>query len=394
MTLPHADETSTLLIIDAMDDAFIAQLKEQFGERLIYAPSMTAETLVGGNYLPTAGMILTRSTSLKNPAIYDQAPQLKAVMRAGSGTDNINLSKATSNNVAVLTALGANKTAVAEHAFAELCVLLKRQGRKLPTLMQQVIAARGIETTDAILKRDALPEHDHGIFNHFKNRTSSETLFDAEGQLTEDAKAALQNLLKEKTIFIDGITGHTGGAMAVLAKAAGATVLGVRSHHPEKGAINQQLTQAGMEILRHREDALARADIISLHLPLTDATKHLYAAEKFAVIKKGALIINNGRGDVVDAKALIATIQTGHIKGYAVDDELDVLHKLAPLIQDHCKNLVLSPHNAAKTLEAMAQVARYSKQAVQTIFTGELVENPLYTVIHSGIGTKNPAATR
>jgi (S)-sulfolactate dehydrogenase len=104
---------------------------------------------------------------------------------------------------------------------------------------------------------------------------------------------------------------------------------------------------------------LARADVISLHTPLTPATRHLINAAAIAQMKLGALLINTARGGVVDEIALVAALRAGHLAGAALD-----VFETEPLTADvgqrfaGIDNLILTPHIAGVTEESNVRVSK------------------------------------
>ncbi len=115
------------------------------------------------------------------------------------------------------------------------------------------------------------------------------------------------------------------------------------------------------------DDLLARADIISLHTPLTEETRGLIGARAFERMKPGAILLNTSRGGVVDQPALIAALRSGRLGGAG----LDVQHPEppaadSPLVQ--MDNVILTPHYASTTVEALADLAvKVNRQIIQLL---------------------------
>ena len=112
----------------------------------------------------------------------------------------------------------------------------------------------------------------------------------------------------------------------------------------------------------HSLDALlAIADIVSLHVPLTQTTRHLIDAGRLAQMKRGAILVNSARGGVVDEAALAAALRSGHLGGAALDVfEREPLAAGSPLAG--CPNLLLTPHIAGVTLESNVRVSMLSQR--------------------------------
>ena len=105
------------------------------------------------------------------------------------------------------------------------------------------------------------------------------------------------------------------------------------------------------------EELLAQADVVSLHVPLTDETRGMIGAEELALMKKTAVLVNTARGPVVDTKALSDALNSGRIAGAAIDvfDAEPPLDADEPLI--NAKNTVVTPHVAFATDESMIKRA-------------------------------------
>jgi len=138
------------------------------------------------------------------------------------------------------------------------------------------------------------------------------------------------------------------------------------------GRLTGQLGQAlGMRVIAHDaalppadatvpmrslDALLAEADVVSLHVPLSDGTRHLLDAARLAAMKPGAVLINTARGGVVDEAALAQALRTGRIAGAALDVfEAEPLPSGSPLAG--CPNLLLTPHIAGVTAEANERVS-------------------------------------
>ena len=152
-----------------------------------------------------------------------------------------------------------------------------------------------------------------------------------------------------KTIGIVG-TGAIGIRVAELAKAFGCKLLGY-SRSERKEAKDVGIEYCSLD------DLMKRADIITLHTPLTAETKHLISKEKIALMKENAILVNVARGGVVDSAALAAALNSGKIAGAG----MDVFETEPPVNTDHpllhSKNTVLTPHVAFATHESMVRRA-------------------------------------
>ena len=117
------------------------------------------------------------------------------------------------------------------------------------------------------------------------------------------------------------------------------------SFHPDPA----KAQRLGFEYVE-RDEVFRRADVVSLHVKLTDDSRHLVAAGELELMRPGALLVNTARGAVVDTAALVAALDSGHLGGAALD-----VFETEPLETDHpltrCDHVVLTPHCADQTPE-------------------------------------------
>jgi D-3-phosphoglycerate dehydrogenase len=121
---------------------------------------------------------------------------------------------------------------------------------------------------------------------------------------------------------------------------------------------------------------LARADYVSVHAPLTPATRGMMNAEAFSKIKKGALVVNTARGPLIDEAALIAALDAGQVGGAALDVvATEPLAKESPLIGRD--NVILTPHTAFYSIEALAELQSKCASDVARVLSGEKAVYPI-----------------
>ncbi len=227
-----------------------------------------------------------RSYAHFTDAVFADCPHLKLVSIWGVGTDNIDLQCAARRGITVCNTPGANAIAVAEHAMA----LMLSVARKIPRIDRDMRAGEW--------PRDML------------------------GQL------------HGKTLAVLG-TGAIGTHVAKLARVFGMTVLEWSARRGD---------------LAERDDFLKRADFISLHTRLTPQTRGFIGAREFALMKPEAILINTGRGALVDRDALHDALAKQLIAGAGLDVFHDEPMKAGDPILGFA-NTVLSPHNAGQTPE-------------------------------------------
>lgn len=135
--------------------------------------------------------------------------------------------------------------------------------------------------------------------------------------------------------------------------------------------------QAKDLIPRTFEEVLHEADILSLHAPLTAETRHMIGAPQLVQMKRGAYLVNASRGGLVDEEALVAALRSGHLAGAALDVfEAEPLPAGHPLI--HFDNVVLTPHIAAGTRDALSMKMRALFANVQRFYNGEPLRNRVF----------------
>jgi D-3-phosphoglycerate dehydrogenase / 2-oxoglutarate reductase len=229
--------------------------------------------------------------------VFASCRDLKLVSVWGTGTDNIDLDAAGRRGVTVCNTPGVNAFAVAEHAIA----LVLTVGRKIPRI-------------DREMRTGAWPR---------------EMLVQCLG----------------KTLGVFG-TGTIGARVITLAKALGMEVLAWSARGDEARIRGLGARPAA------KEEILREADFVSLHLRLTPETRGFLTRREFGLMKKTAILINTGRGALVEREALLDTLRQGRIAAAG----LDVFHE-EPLKPDDpvlaLPNVVLSPHNAGQTPEVI-----------------------------------------
>lgn len=260
--------------------------------------------------LAEADALVVRSATKVTRELLDAAPKLRIVARAGTGVDTIDVPAATERGVLVVNAPGANSVSVAELAMAMMLSL-----------------ARHTPAADRAMK---------------------------EGRWEKKAFAGIE--LRGKTLGLVGF-GRIGQEVARRAQAFEMRVL---AHDPFLA--HDVAEELGVELVS-LEDLCRRADWISLHLPATPATRHIFNRERLASCRKGVRLINTARGELIDAAALADAIESGHVAGAGVDVyevEPPADFRLAQLPQ-----VVATPHLGASTKEGQQAAALDTVAAVE-----------------------------
>ncbi|KAL5221483.1 hypothetical protein ABZP36_026196 [Zizania latifolia] len=263
-------------------------------------------------------LIVRSGTKVTREVLEASRGRLRVVGRAGVGIDNVDLQAATEHGCLVVNAPTANTVAAAEHGIALLASM-----------------ARNVSQADAALKA--------GKWQRSKYVGVS---------------------LVGKTLAVMGF-GKVGSEVARRAKGLGMHVI---AHDPYAPA--DRARAIGAELVSF-DDAITRADFISLHMPLTQATSKVFNDESFGKMKTGVRIINVARGGVIDEDALVRALDSGKVAQAALDvfteeppakDSKLVLHE----------NVTVTPHLGASTVEAQEGVAIEIAEAVVGALRGEL----------------------
>src|SRR5207245_1590477 len=270
--------------------------------------------------LAGADALLVRSATRVDARLMDAAPGLRIIARAGTGVDNVDVAAASARGILVVNAPGANSISVAEHACALMLAL-----------------ARSVPAADRAMK-DAKWEK----------------------------KKFLGTELRGKTLGVAGL-GRIGQEVAQRARAFGMRVV---AHDPY---ISKDVAAGlGVELLS-LDEVCAIADYLTLHLPSTAETRHLFNDDRFARCKPGIRIINTARGELIDAAALKRAIENGQVSGAGVDvfeKEPPADWSLAQLPQ-----VIATPHIAASTEEAQELVGTETAATVRDFLRDGIVRN-------------------
>lgn len=263
--------------------------------------------------------------------IIDLLPNLKFIATMSTGFDHIDLEACKSRNIIVSNVSGYGETTVAEHTFALLLA----------------ISRRIIESYERVREGYFSPEDLTG--------------FDLYG----------------KTLGVVGI-GSIGKHVIKIAKGFGMNVIGYkRSPDPE---LEKEL---GFKIV-DMDTLLKTSDVISLHVPYNPETHHIINVEAFEKMKQGVVILNTARGPLIDTSALLKYVENGKVGGVGLDvcenepllrEEKQILSKefnkedLLCLLEEKMlilhKNVILTPHNAFNSHEALTKILKTTVENVR-----------------------------
>jgi D-3-phosphoglycerate dehydrogenase len=245
-----------------------------------------------------------RSRTKVDAALLDAAPELQAIGCFCIGTNQVDLAAAAARGVPVFNAPFANTRSVAELTLASIIMLMRR----IPEKMASIQRGEWLKTADGA------------------------------------------NEVRKKKLGIVGY-GNIGAQLSVLASA-----LGMHVYYYD---IEPKLAHGNARPLESLDALLSECDVVTLHVPSNARTKMMMTAERLAVMKPGAYLINQARGDLVDVDALADALNAGRLAGAAVD-----VFPVEPKGKDErfespltaCPNVILTPHIGGSTAEAQQAI--------------------------------------
>jgi len=293
-----------IIISEFMDEDAIA---DYLGARsVVYDPQLVERRRDLLSLLADARVLIVRNRTVVDRSLLAEAPKLHTVGRLGVGLDNIDVDSCRGRGIEVLPATGANDAAVAEYVIAATLVL----------------------------RRPAFLHSGATLAGHWPR---SQMI----GAECGGAKLGLLGF------------GSTARETARLATALGMRVSAFDPYLPAD-APAWKLAAA-----RELETLLTEADVLSVHLPLTDETRGMLDASRIRCMRAGAVLVNTSRGGIVDERAVVEALRAGHLGGAALDvfadEPLDVAGGRA---FEGLDNLLLTPHIAGVTVESNIRVSR------------------------------------
>ena len=294
--------TYKILVSDKLHPSAIAWLDSQSDIAVTSDPTITPEDLA--TTIASYDAIIVRSRTKLRTELIEKASNLKVIGRAGSGLDNIDVDVAKGKGIQVLNSPGANANAVAELAMGFMIALARN--------------------------------------------------FSSNFEATEKPKTYGWEL-REKTLGIVGL-GQIGSRVASLAAAFGMELVG---YDVIEGMVPSNISLKRVELT----ELFEKSDVITLHVPILDATRHLINEESINAMKPGVSVINSARADIVDESAMLNGLKNEKIRSYAADaiglDEL----RAHP-------NVIHTPHIGAQTGEAQIRAGIQIAESVVDALRG------------------------
>ncbi len=290
-----------VLISDALSPAAVQIFKDR-GIDVTFDPALGKDKDKLAAMIGEYDGLAIRSASKATAKLLESATRLKVIGRAGIGVDNVDIPAATARGIIVMNTPFGNSITTAEHAIALMFAL-----------------ARQIPAAD---------------------------LSTQAGKWEKNRFMGVE--LEAKTLGLIG-AGNIGSIVARKAQGIGMKVIAYDPYLTPERAVTLGVEKVELDAL------LARADVITLHVPMTEQTKNILSREALAKTKKGVRIVNCARGGLVDEQALADAIKTGHVAGAAFDVFSEEPAETNPLFG--LENVICTPHLGASTSEAQENVA-------------------------------------
>lgn len=252
-------------------------------------------------------------------AVIAGMPRLRLIVTRSTGFDHIDMTAANAAGITVSNVPNYGQSTVAEFTFALIL---------------------------------ALSRNLHRAYVHSK-----------QGDFSLDGLQGLD--LKGRTIGIIG-TGHIGLHVARIADGFWMRVLAtdLKPSHAHSAVLNMTYTSL--------EDLLMQSDVVTLHTPLTPQTNHIINAASIATMKKGAILINTGRGALVDTPAVLEALDSGRLRGAALDvlEEEESLAEIGEAMLRRRPNLILTPHMAFDSQDAVERILETTVGNIRSFAAG------------------------
>ncbi len=304
-----------ILAVDGISAKGIEMLRAEF--EVDVRDKISHEELL--EIIPSYDALMVRSASKITSDVIERATNLKIIGRAGVGVDNIDLNAATARGIIVINSPGGNTIAATEH-----------------TLAMMLSMARNIPLANETTHR--------GEWNR---------------------KQYVGVELKGKTLGVVGM-GRIGAGVAKRALAFGMKVIGYDPYLSEERA-----DELGVKVGTF-DELIETSDFITVHMPLTPDTKNMIALEQMKRMKNGVRLINCARGGIINEVDLATAIKEGIVAGAAIG-----VFEGEPIAKDHpllgLKNVVLTPHLGASTVEAQIGVSLDVAEGIRAALHGEPV---------------------
>jgi len=304
------------LVTDALAESGLGILRAAPDVDLDYRPGLKGADLLKA--VAESDALITRSGTAVTKELVNAGTRLRIIGRAGVGLDNVDVDACTARGILVINAPTANILSATEHTMAML-----------------LSVCRNIPEADASVKR--------GEWNRSKFMGIE---------------------LSGKVLGVIGL-GRIGTRVTIRARAFGMRVIAYDPYIAQ--TVFEKVAADSVSL----DELLAQADVVTVHTPLTDETRGMIGAAEMAKLKPNAILVNCARGGIYEERALADALNSGRIAGAAVD-----VYEKEPPGKDHpllnAKNIVLSPHIGANTIEAQDRVAVQTAEMVIEALRGSI----------------------
>jgi len=305
-----------VLVTDTLADSGLDILRKSDEIDLDYRPGLKGQDLLRA--VAESDGLITRSGTAITPELVSAGTRLRVIGRAGVGLDNVDVEAATQHGILVINAPTANILSATEH-----------------TMAMMLATCRNLPEAHASVKR------------------------------AEWSRAKFMGLeLNGKTLGIIGL-GRIGSRVATRAKSFGMKII---AYDPYIAPAAAEKVSAEMVTF---DRLLSDADIITVHTPLSDETRNMITASHFARMKMGVVVVNCARGGIYNERDLAEALETGRVAAAAID-----VFEEEPPGADHpllrARNVVLTPHIGANTVEAQDRVAVQTAEMVVEALKGSI----------------------
>jgi D-3-phosphoglycerate dehydrogenase len=303
----------SVLICDQVNPK-LNEILEKNGLQITYEPEITSAQIAEkiGNF----DVVVVRSRTKITKELIDKANKCKVIARVGVGLDNIDQDAAKEKNIRVINAVEGAMNAVAELVVG----LMLSLAREIPRADREVRNGNWIK------------------------------------------KELMGSELRGKYLGIVGL-GNIGKRLGRLAKSFNMNIIGF-----DVMPIDEEFSKEVGLMKADLGTLLSSADYVSLHVPLLDSTKHMINAEKIAIMKNTARVINTSRGGVIDEAALYNALKNGDLGGAALD-----VFEVEPATSNKLRelpNFISTPHMGAQTKEAQSLAANVIAEKIIQILRG------------------------
>jgi len=293
-----------VVITEFMDERAVAQIRARHDVQ--YDPQLVDDPARLITLAAEADALIVRNRTQVRGDLLQALKRCRVIGRLGVGLDNIDVTGCEAQGMQVIPATGANALSVAEYVITTTMMLL-----------------RGAYMASADVANGLWPRSALGNGRETAGRTLGLIGFGSIGQTTARLAMGLGMMVKTYDPLL----------------APGAPIL----------------NQTGADYLP-LDELITTADVLSLHVPLTEATRGLFHADRIAAMKPGAILINTSRGHIVDLSALARSLRAGHLGGAAIDVFDAEPLKSDPILQG-CPNLLLTPHISGVSADSNERVS-------------------------------------